>query len=472
VLLRRGKLSAWSILAAIRENPDLLRWSQRRRGLGIELVDDAIRLDTAWREGRAQLGELQRQRNAISQRIAKVKMPKERQQLIAESKNLGDRVSAEESRIADLEKERIKVLRQIPNITHESVIDGKDETEDQVVKCVGKARVWRQHLDQFLADTKSVNVEYEVTDAQPAHHFEIADRTGLVDVERAAKVAGARFYYLLSDLVWVDLALALHALDSISKFGFTPLIPPHLMNLAAYSGVIDISAFADALYKLENEDLYLIATSEHPIAARYMNEVLETDELPLLIAGYSPCYRKEAGAHSKDTKGIFRVHQFSKVEQFVFCLPEESWTWIEKMIGFAEAVWKPLEIPFRIVSLCSGNLGKVAAKTYDIEAWMPGQGKYREMVSCSNCTDYQAYRLDIRYAQKRGHPTEGFVHTLNSTVVATTRAITAILENNVQPDGQILIPKPLLKYLKSIETAPDKYIVPMHLRKRSEWTRT
>jgi seryl-tRNA synthetase len=203
-----------------------------------------------------------------------------------------------------------------------------------------------------------------------------------------------------------------------------------------------------------------------------MNEVLEIDELPLLIAGYSPCYRKEAGAHSKDTKGIFRVHQFSKVEQFVFCLPEESWTWIEKMIGFAEAVWKPLEIPFRIVSLCSGNLGKVAAKTYDIEAWMPGQGKYREMVSCSNCTDYQAYRLDIRYAQKRGHPTEGFVHTLNSTVVATTRAITAILENNVQPDGQILIPKPLLKYLKSIETAPDKYIVPMHLRKRSEWTRT
>lgn len=468
MLLRRCKVSAWSILAAVRDKPDLLRWSQRRRGLGTEQVDEAIRLDATWREGRTQLGELQRQRNEISQRIAKVKTPQERQQLINESKKLADRLAAEESRIANLDKERVAQLRRIPNITHETVPDGKDETEDQVVKCVGKARVWRGNLEQFLADAKGVRVEYEVTDAQPQHHSEIAERTGLVDIERAAKVAGARFYYLLSDVVWVDLALALYALESISKFGFTPLIPPHLMNLAAYSGVTDIGAFEDALYKLENEDLYLIATSEHPIAARFMNEVLETSELPLLIAGYSPCYRKEAGAHSKDTKGIFRVHQFSKVEQFVFCLPEESWTWVEKMLGFVEAIWKPLEIPFRIVNLCSGGLGKVSAKTYDLEAWMPGQGKYREMVSCSNCTDYQAYRLDIRYAQKRGHPTEGYVHTLNSTVVATTRAITAIFENNVQPDGRILIPKPLLKYLKPIETAPDKYIVPMHLQKRPQ----
>ena len=239
-----------------------------------------------------------------------------------------------------------------------------------------------------------------------------------------------------------------------------------MLNHAAYSGVTDITAFEDSLYKLENQDLYLIATSEHPIAAQHMNEVLEIKELPLRYAGYSPCYRKEAGAHGKDTKGIFRVHQFSKVEMFVFCHPDESWDWIEKMIVIEEAIWTPLNIPFRIVTLPSGDFSRVASKTYDLELWMPSQGRYREFVSCSNCTDYQSYRLNIRYAEKRGHPTKGFVHTLNSTVIATTRSITTILENNVQPDGRILIPKPLLPYLKPIESAPEKYIIPMHMKKK------
>jgi seryl-tRNA synthetase len=196
-----------------------------------------------------------------------------------------------------------------------------------------------------------------------------------------------------------------------------------------------------------------------------MNDVLEIEELPLKFAGYSPCYRKEAGAHGKDTKGIFRVHQFSKVEMFVFCLPEDSWTWIEKMIAIEEEIWTPLGIPFRIVILPSGDFSRVASKTYDLELWMPSQGRYREFVSCSNCTDYQAYRLNTRFAETRGHPTKGFVHTLNSTVIATTRSITAILENNLQDDGRILIPKPLQSYLKPIESAPDKYIVPAHLKK-------
>ena len=207
--------------------------------------------------------------------------------------------------------------------------------------------------------------------------------------------------------------------------------------------------------------MYLIATSEHPIAARFMNETLEINDLPLLYLGISPCFRKEAGAHGKDTKGIFRVHQFHKVEQFVFTLPENSWEWHEKLIHNAEELFKKLEIPFRVISLCTGDLSVVSAKTYDIETWMPGQGKFREMVSCSNCTDYQSYRLNIRFAEKRGYPSKGFVHTLNSTAIATTRAITAILENYQEPDGMVKIPKVLNKYLEIFDAAPKDEIKPV-----------
>lgn len=452
----------------MRENPDVLRKSQRRRGLDTNVIDEAVSLDTAWRKSRTELAELQRQRNQISQQISKTKDKTKREKMIKETKQLAEKVAIEERKISNLEKQRLDVLHSIPNIVHDTVPDGKDETENQPVKYVGNPRVWREHLEQFLADARGLPTKYEVVDDPLKSHYEISEEIGLVDIERAAKVAGSRFYYLLGDIVWLDLALTLYALDSITKHGFTPLVPPHLLNYAAYSGVTDLGAFEDALYKLEERDLYLIATSEHPIAARFMNEVLEIDELPLLIAGYSPCYRKEAGAHGKDTKGIFRVHQFNKVEQFVFCLPDDSWTWVEKMIKIVEEIWTALEIPFRIINMCSGDLGKVSAKTYDVELWMPSQGKYREMVSCSNCTDYQTARLNLRYAQKRGHPTKGFVHTLNSTVIATTRSITSILENNLQPDGRILVPKPLHKYLKPIQEAPDKFISPVHQQEDSQ----
>ena len=214
------------------------------------------------------------------------------------------------------------------------------------------------------------------------------------------------------------------------------------------------------IYKVEKEDLYLLATSEHPLAAMHMNEVIAERELPLLYAGVSPCFRKEAGAHGKDTKGIFRVHQFNKVEQFVYCLPEESWEWHERLIANVEELWQGLGIPYRIVNICTGDLGIVAAKKYDLEAWMPAQGKYREMVSCSNCTDWQSYRLNIRYAEEKGKPSKGFVHTLNSTAIATTRAITAIIENYQLEDGRIVIPEVLRKYLKPFKAAPKDYIMP------------
>jgi len=466
VLPEEKKLSAWSILTAVRENPEILRRSQRRRGLDSTVVDEAIQLDEAWRKTRSDLAEFQRQRNEVAKEIGKTKDKTKREVLIKKSKQLSKKVEAGEKQLANLEKQRMDMLWGIANIVHDSVPDGMDETAAKPVKYVGKPRVWTNHVDQFLAAAQGLKTEYQVLEDVPKSHYVISEEIGLIDTTRAAKVTGSRFYYLIDDIVWLDLGLALYALDNITKQGFTPLIPPHLLNHAAYSGVTDITAFEDSLNKLEDQDLYLIATSEHPIAAQYMNEVLEIDELPLKFAGYSPCYRKEAGAHGKDTKGIFRVHQFSKVEMFVFCLPDDSWDWIEKMIAIEEEIWTPLGIPFRIVILPSGDFSRVASKTYDLELWMPSQGRYREFVSCSNCTDYQAYRLNTRFAEARGHPTKGFVHTLNSTVIATTRSITAVLENNLQPDGRILIPKPLQAYLKPIEAAPDKYITPAHMKRK------
>ncbi|MDO8124281.1 MAG: serine--tRNA ligase [Candidatus Hermodarchaeota archaeon] len=459
-------MSAWTILTAVREDPEVLRRSQQRRGLDSTVVDEAVRLDTEWRKTRTELAEFQRQRNQIAKQIGKEKGKEKKAKLIQESKRLSEKVSAGETRLAELETARKEALHSIANIVHDSVPDGMDETEARPVKYVGKPRVWKEHIDQFIESAQGLKVEYEVVEKQPESHYDISEHSGMIDTTRAAKVAGSRFYYLIDDIVWLDLGLALYALDNITQHGFTPIIPPNMLNQAAYSGVTDISAFEDSLYKLENQDLYLIATSEHPIAAQFMNEVLEINELPLYLAGYSPCYRKEAGAHGKDTKGIFRVHQFSKVEMFMFCLPEDSWNQHEKMISIVEKIWKPLGIPFRIVILPSGDFSRVAAKTYDLELWMPSQGRYREFVSASNCTDYQSVRLNTRYAEKRGHPTKGFVHTLNSTVIATTRTMTAVLENNIQEDGRILIPKPLLPYLKPIEAAPDKYLIPIHMKKR------
>ena len=391
----------WSILDVVRNNPERLRQSQRLRRLDPGVIDQAVRLDARWRKAKTKVSELQRQRNEVSRRIAKTKDQKEKQQLIQETKLLSEKVTKEEQRVEKIEAQRAAILRSIPNIAHESVPEGRDETENQPVKYIGKPVVWKEDHDQFLTSAKGLPPEHIVVEEQPLGHYDISNEIGMIDTERAAKTSGARYYFLLQEIVFLDLALALYALDNISRFGFTPIMPPHLLNYAAYSGVTDIGSFEDALYKLEDRDLYLIATSEHPIAARFMNEVLEIEELPLLLAGYSPCYRKEAGAHGKDTKGIFRVHQFSKVEQFVFCHPDDSWDWIEKMIKYVEDIWRPLGLPFRIVNMCGGDLGRVAAKTYDMEVWMPSQEQYREMVSCSNCTDYQSADL-ISDLQRRG----------------------------------------------------------------------
>jgi seryl-tRNA synthetase len=255
--------------------------------------------------------------------------------------------------------------------------------------------------------------------------------------------------YLLGDIVRLDQALINFSIAHMVRRGFTPVFPPFLMRRAAYEGVVDLGDFETVMYKVEGEDLYLIATSEHPIGAMYLDEVIDEDDLPLRFCGLSTNFRREIGGHGVDTKGLFRMHQFNKVEQFVFCRPGESPTWHERLRENGEAIYRALEIPYRVVNVCTGDIGTVAAKKYDIEAWFPRQGAYREVISCSNCTEYQARRLNVRAGKVGG---EKFVpHTLNSTAMATSRGLVAILENYQDEDGSVTIPKALRPYMDGQE---------------------
>jgi len=284
-------------------------------------------------------------------------------------------------------------------------------------------------------------MEYELIAQKPMSHVDILEKYDFADTLRAGKVAGARFYYLKGKMVVLELALMRFALDHMIEKGYVPVSPPPMIHRRAMDGVTDFVTFEEMIYKIEGEDLYMIATSEHPLVAMYMDEIIE-DELPIKFVGISPCFRKEAGAHGKDTKGIFRVHNFYKVEQVVFSKPEDSPKLMEELISNAEEIMQKLELPYRVINICSGELGAVAAKKYDIEVWMPAQQKFREVVSCSNCLEYQARRLKIRYREKGELK---FVHTLNSTALATTRTMVAIMENFQEEKG-IKIPKALRPY--------------------------
>jgi seryl-tRNA synthetase len=275
-------------------------------------------------------------------------------------------------------------------------------------------------------------------------------RKGLIDFDRAAKVAGHGFYYLKGDLARLDFAIMNYTIDFLRKRGYTLIEPPFMMRKKPYLGVTDMEFFGDQLYKLEGEDLYLIATSEHPMAATFMDEIIDKKDLPIKFVGVSSCFRKEVGTHGKYTKGLFRVHQFNKIEQFIFCLPEDSWKFHEELQKNSEDLYKGLGLHFRVVNVCTGDIGIIAAKKYDIEVWM-ADGTFREAGSNSNCTDYQARRLNIRFREKKGQAPAGFVHTLNNTALATSRTIIAILEQLQQKDGSIIIPEVLRPLMDGIE---------------------
>jgi seryl-tRNA synthetase len=422
----------------IRENPDSVKDNLQKRGdpANLQKLDDLLDYDRRWREGLTELNGLRHERKQITTEIAVLKKQgKGAMEEIAKGKDVDVKITLLEKQVAEDEQKVHDLLMRLPNLLHESVPQGKDENDNVQTKIWG-------NISKFTF--------------APKGHIELGLELDVLDIERAGKIAGARFFYLKREGALLDLALRSFALEEMYKKGYVPIEPPFLMRRDAYEGVTALSDFEDVLYKVENEDLYLIATSEHPMAAMYMNETFKAEDLPLKLAGISTNFRKEAGAHGKDTRGIFRTHQFNKIEQFIFCKPEDSWKLHEELLSNAEDIVQKLGIPYRIVNVCTGDIGTVAAKKYDVEAWMPAQNGYREIISCSNCTDYQARRLNIKYREKEGEPPKGFVHTLNSTALATGRTIVAILENYQQEDGSIIVPEALRKHMAGIAKIEPK----------------
>lgn len=389
-------------------------------------LDSLIESDQKRRDFIIKTDEFRKKKNEIGIQISKMKKAGEdTTQILNEMAEISGKLSKLESQQVEVEKEYYRLALTIPNLIHESVPIGPDESFNKEI------RKWGD-IPKF---------DFKIND-----HIDISENLNLVDLERAAKVAGARFYYLKNDLVRLNQSLIHYGLDFLAEKEYSLIQPPYMINRESMEGAVIADDFEEVIYKVDQEDLYMIGTSEHAMAAMHAKEIIEGKDLPIRYAGISPCFRKEAGAHGRDQKGIFRVHQFDKIEQFVFARPEDSWKEHEKMLAVVEEFYQKLEIPHRVMLLSSGDMGKVSAKTYDIEAWMAGQNAYREIVSCSNCLDYQARRLKIRFRDKTNEDTQ-YLHTLNSTLIATTRILVAIMENFQTKDGHIKIPDVLQKYM-------------------------
>jgi seryl-tRNA synthetase len=414
----------------LKEKPQAVREMLKKRNMQDFPLDELIILHKRRGELIINGQELRQKKNLLSETIAsKKKSKQDASSELAEMKQVSALLGQTEAEAIQVEEKFKELMMALPNLLNEWVPVGKDENDNVVVRQNGSI--------------KKLNFK-------PKDHIDLATTLDLVDLGRAAKVSGARFYFLKNELVKMNQALVNFALDFLSERSYTLIQPPYMIRKEPMAGAVILNDFQDVIYKIEEHDLYMIGTSEHAIASMHMHEILEGKKLPIRYAGFSSCFRKEAGAHGKDMKGIFRVHQFEKVEQFVYCRPEESWTEHERMLALSEEFFKQLGIPYRVLLLCSGDTGKISAKTYDIEAWMAGQNAYREIVSCSNCLEYQARRLGIRFRDKTNEETR-LVHTLNSTLVATERTIVAILENFQTPEGTVEVPKVLQKYMGGIE---------------------
>ncbi len=409
----------------IKEQPQVIQEMLKARQVDFDL-DALIEFDQKRREFIITTDELRKKKNQVGIQISQKKKAGENTtQILNEMIQVSAELEKLESEQETIENKYSRLALTIPNLVHESVPVGVDESANKEIRRWGNIP----------------NFDFKIND-----HIDISENLDLVDLERAAKVAGARFYYLKNDLVRLNQSLIHYALDFLAQKEYSLVQPPYMINRESMEGAVIADDFEDVIYKVEDEDLYMIGTSEHAIAAMHSKEIIEGKDLPLRYAGISPCFRKEAGAHGRDQKGIFRVHQFDKVEQFVFSRPEDSWNEHEKMLVVVEEFYQKLEIPHKVMLLSTGDMGKVSAKTYDIEAWMAGQNAYREIVSCSNCLDYQARRLKIRFRDKTNEDTQ-YLHTLNSTLIATTRVLVSIMENFQTKDGHIRIPQILQSYM-------------------------
>ena len=409
----------------LRDNPDKIRKMLEARAVDFPL-DQLIKIDKERRDLIIKTDELRKKRNEISLEVARKKKSNgDATKLIEQMQSVSEELGKLEGTQIQADELYTKLSLSLPNLIHDSVPIGGDVNANKEIKKWGK----------------SPTFDFKIRD-----HIELTQSLDLVDLERAAKVAGARFYYLKNKLVKLNQSLIQFSLDFLSDKNYTLVQTPYLINRSSMEGAIIAQDFEDVIYKVEGEDLYLIGTSEHAVASMHSDEIIDGKNLPLRYAGVSPCFRKEAGAHGRDQKGIFRVHQFDKVEQFVFSRPEESWNEHERMLAVVEEFYQKIELPYRIMLLSSGDLGKVSAKTYDLEAWMTGQNSYREIVSCSNCLDFQARRLKIRFRNRTDEQPQ-YLHTLNSTLVATARTMVAIMENFQTKDGHVAVPKVLQKYV-------------------------
>ena len=409
----------------IKEKPEVIKNMLKARSVEFDL-EGLIDSDQKRREFITKTDELRKKKNQVALNISeKKKKGEDISSILAEMKSVSEQLSKLEVEQNNIEKKYLKLATSIPNLIHESVPIGEDDESNKEIKKWG-------NIPEF---------DFKIKD-----HIDISEDLDLVDLERAAKVAGARFYYLKNDLVRLNQALINFGLDFLREKGYSAVQPPYMINRESMEGAVIAEDFEEVIYKIDNQDLYMIGTSEHAMAAMHSKEIIEGKDIPKKYAGISPCFRKEAGAHGRDQKGIFRVHQFDKIEQFVFSKPEDSWKEHEKLLSIAEEFYQKLEIPYRVMLLSTGDTGNISAKTYDIEAWMAGQNAYREIVSCSNCLEYQARRLKIRFRDKTNEDTQ-YVHTLNSTLIATTRVLVAIMENFQTKDGHIRIPEVLQGYM-------------------------
>ncbi len=413
----------------IRENPDLVRKNLKKRKDPkiLKDLDDLIGFDKRYRSNLKKLEGLRHERNVVTEEIARLRREKKPyKKEVKKVREIPNKIKRLEKDNEHLKETVRTFLLRIPNLLDDSVPYGKGDGDNVVVTTFGK---------------------HPSFGFRPRSHLEIAESLEMLDMERAGKVAGSGFFYLKGELAMLEQAIIRYAVEFMVKKGYALISPPLMMRRRPYEGVVDLDDFESVMYKVDNDDLYLIATAEHPIAAMHMDEVLDVKDLPIKLCGISPCFRREVGAHGKYTKGLFRVHNINKVEQFVFCRPDQSWELHEELQKNSNELYRGLGLRFRVMNVCTGDMGSIAAKKYDTDAWM-ADGHYREIGSNSNCTDYQARRLNIRFRPGEGRPPAGFVHTLNNTALATSRTMVAILEQFQRKDGTVDIPRVLRPYMQ------------------------
>jgi len=413
-------------MSMFREHADVLRADHDKREMPHDNIDEVIRLDEEWRQARYNGDQLRKKRNEAARGIAEAKKSGDSataDSILAEVASLGEEIDALSEKVDACLAERDAIRMRVPNVLHESVPVGEDDQKNTLHSLHGE----------------KTELDFEVR-----NHNDLIEMNNWVDLSRGAKVAGSRFYFLQGDLARLEMALQNYSANFLMERGYTLVQPPLMMNREAYEGVTDLGDFETVMYGIEPDKYYLIATSEHPLTAMRMDEIIEPAELPIKLVGVSSCFRREVGAHGLSDRGIWRVHQFTKIEQIVICKPDDSWGHHEELLTNAVELWDSLGLHYRVVNICTGDMGTVASKKYDLEAWLPGANAYKEVVSCSNCTDYQANRLRMRYRTAEGNSA---VHTLNSTAVATSRALVAIMEQYQNEDGTVRVPDVLVPHM-------------------------